>query len=263
MAIISCPNCGKQITDRMEICPHCYTVLLKPKEASNMTKDTIKMVLKCGGNFAKNRIILVLFATFFTILTCSIWCAFAIRLAIPMGELARNSVDHAKSLFFYMPMPYSTFKLLILEAALLCILPILLKEKATLQRVVGIAATVLFGIIGFFVQHHATLTLRGITPEEMSYCLSLSLGFGSAFPMLLGSLLLLRSESKLKKSVAIQIGLCAIFIVLSVVLGYLMVNLLAMGMNSLSIGNLIAAVAVLVLAVLISGGFRHLTTPQK
>lgn len=251
MAIISCPNCGKQITDRMEKCPHCDAILLKPKEASSITKDEIKQVIK-------DNIICVLLATVLTIVVFLIWCNLAVSLASPMGDLAVVSVVYAKNVFFS-----STFVLLIIEAVLLCISPILLKKKATLQIVISIASTVLFGIIGFVVQHHATLQHSKITAEVMAYSLSLSLGFGTVFPMLLGSLSLSRHESALKKSVAIQIGLSAIFFVLSAVLGYLMVNLFAMGTNSLSIGNLISVVAVLVLATLTNKSFQQLITPNK
>ena len=39
MAIVSCPYCGKRITDRMVKCPHCSADLVKQAEQSIVTKE--------------------------------------------------------------------------------------------------------------------------------------------------------------------------------------------------------------------------------
>ena len=41
MALISCPNCGKRITDRTEICPHCNAVLIQKDETPIVSKDSV------------------------------------------------------------------------------------------------------------------------------------------------------------------------------------------------------------------------------
>lgn len=41
MALISCPNCGKRITDRTEICPHCNAVLIKKDDTPIVSRDSI------------------------------------------------------------------------------------------------------------------------------------------------------------------------------------------------------------------------------
>ena len=46
MAIIKCPTCGKQITDRMEKCPHCNATLIEKKHEEQITKEVIKSSAK-------------------------------------------------------------------------------------------------------------------------------------------------------------------------------------------------------------------------
>ena len=41
MAIISCPHCGKRISDRTEVCPNCNTVLIQKNDEIVVSKESI------------------------------------------------------------------------------------------------------------------------------------------------------------------------------------------------------------------------------
>ena len=51
MALINCPECGKQISDKAEACPYCglpssYFVINKKEEASSAGVRRIKAILE-------------------------------------------------------------------------------------------------------------------------------------------------------------------------------------------------------------------------
>lgn len=54
MALITCPNCGKEISDKAKKCPNCGVVIQKPKvakiceECGTELKDGTKICPKCG-----------------------------------------------------------------------------------------------------------------------------------------------------------------------------------------------------------------------
>ncbi len=251
MAIIKCPTCGKQVTDRMEKCPHCNAILIDKKYEEPITKETIK-------SSAKASIIGVVFAFILTLVVEKVWsiitCIYAGRF---MGMVAAEAVSYAEGVFFS-----ENLKLLIIGAVLFCVLSILFKQKSATQFVGGIILTLLFCVIGFVMQNNAIMT-SNIPPDVIDYAKSLSLGFGFAFPMVLGCLSIASYERTMKKSLLMQVVLAVAFMVLSWVLGVLLLVVLRFGTNGLNLGNLIAAVIVLALAVLTNKGFQQLITPKR
>lgn len=251
MAIIKCPACGKQITDRMEKCPHCNAVLIEKKYEEPITKETIK-------SSAKTSIVGVAFALVLTFAVEKVWsvitCIYAGRF---VGLFAADAVSYAEGVFYS-----ENLVLLIAGAALFCVLSILFKQKSVTQFVGGIILTVLFCVIGFVMQNNAIMT-SNIPPNVIAYARSLSLGFGFAFPMVLGCLSIASYERTLKKSLLMQVILAVVFMVSSWLLGVLFLVVLRFGTNGLSLGNLIATIIVLVLAVLTNKGFQQLITPKR
>ena len=152
--------------------------------------------------------------------------------------------------------------LLIVGAALFFVWSILFKQKSVTQFVGGIIFTVLFCVIGFVMQNNAIMT-SNIPPNVIAYARSLSLGFGFAFPMVLGCLSIVSFERTLKKSLLMQVILAVVFMVSSWILGVLFLVVLRFGTNGLTLGNLIATIIVLVLAVLTNKGFQQLITPKR
>jgi hypothetical protein len=117
-------------------------------------------------------------------------------------------------------------------------------------------------MIGFGVQNKEIMN-GNVPPESLMYAKSLSLGFGFAFPMVLGGLSIASYNRTLKKALIMQGGLSVGFIVLSVVLDLLVIVVFRMGTQGLSIANLISAIAVFGFALFSNKEFQHLITPKK
>lgn len=251
MAIVKCPNCGKKITDRMEKCPHCNAILIEKKQEEPITKERIK-------SSAKDSIISVAIALVLTLVIEKVWsiitCIYAGNF---MGMIAAEAVEYAEGAFYS-----KNLVLLIVGALLFCGLSILFKQKSATQFVGGVILTVLFCVIGFIMQNNAIMN-SNVPIDALAYAKSLSLGFGFAFPMVWGCLSISSYERTLKKSLLMQVVLGVVFTVSSLILGVLLLVVLKMGTNGLSLGNLAAAIIILILAVLTNKGFQELITPKK
>ena len=251
MAIIVCPHCGKKVTDRMEKCPHCHAVLIEQVEQPMITKETIKAS-------AKGSIAGVAIATVLTIALVLIWSVLATIMAGKfMGNHAAIAVAGAKRVFLS-----ENLIILIIGAVLFCVLSVLFNKKSGTQFFIGIIITILFCMIGFGIQNKEIMN-DNVPPECVMFAKSLSLGFGFAFPMILGSLSIASYNRALKKAWMMQGVLSAIFIVLSVVLDLLMLVVLRMGTQGLSIANLICAIVVFGAALFSNKDFQQLITPKK
>ena len=102
-----------------------------------------------------------------------------------------------------------------------------------------------------------------VPPQCLMDAKSLSLGFGFAFPMVLGGLSIASYNRTLKKALIMQGILAAIFIVLSVALDLLVIVVFRMGTQGLSIANLICAITVFGIALISNKEFQQLITPKK
>lgn len=251
MAIIKCPTCGKQITDRMEKCPHCNAVLIEKKHEEPITKEVIK-------SSAKDSIIGVVVALVLTLVVEKVWSIIAcIQAGKFMGMVALEAVSYAESVFFS-----KNFALLIIGAVLFCVLSILFKQKSATQFIGGIILTILFCVIGFVMQSSAIMK-SNVPGDVLPWAKSLSIGFGFAFPMVLGCLSISSYERTLKKSLLMQVLWGVVFIVSSVLIGTLFLVVLKFGTMGLALGNLASAIIILILAVLTNKGFQQVITPKK
>ena len=251
MAIIVCPNCGKKVTDRMAKCPHCHAVLIEQVEQPIITKETIKAS-------AKDSIAGVAIATVITVALVLVWSVIATILAGNfMGNVGAMAVGGAKDVFLS-----ENLIILIVGAVLFCVLSVLFNKKSGTQFVIGIIITLLFCMIGFGVQNKEIMN-GNVPPESLKFAKTLSLGFGFAFPMVLGGLSITSYNRTLKKALLMQGILAAIFIVLSVVLDILLIAVFEMGTHGLSIANLISAIAVFGVALFSNKEFQQLITPKK
>lgn len=251
MAIIKCPTCGKQITDRMEKCPHCNAILIEKKHEEPITKEVIK-------SSAKGSIVGVVVALVLTLVVEKVWSIIAcIQAGKFMGMVAAGAVSYAESAFYS-----KNFALLIVGAVLFCVLSILFKQKSATQFIGGIILTILFCVIGFVMQSSAIMN-SNVPGDVLPWAKSLSLGFGFAFPMVLGCLSISSYEKTLKKSLLMQVLLGVVFIVSSVLIGTLLLVVLQFGTMGLALGNLAAAIIILILAVLTNKGFQQVITPNK
>ena len=255
MAIIYCPHCGKQITDRMEKCPHCQSVLLQQTVQETVIKEHKKTLIK-------GSIINGVSSVLLTSMVLLVWYFVTLIYIIQfMGDDAGVALDYAKDLFLS-----KVFFLLPVVALILGIISVLLNKKAIIQLVVGIVFTALFATIGYILQNSAVdrdIINGKIPPQIIMYVKSLALGYGFAFPMLLGSLSVAGFVRTIKHSLVIQALLTVVFVVLTFVLGILAVVVFALGTSGVSGANFVSAILIYIISVLFSKGFRQLITPKK
>lgn len=252
MAIIFCSQCGKKVTDRMEVCPHCQSVLIKKAVPKPVTKEEVQISLK--GNLVSTGIALGL-----TLLTAFVWSIFAtIILGKFIGTEAAAAVGYVRNTFFTRGL-----LLLLVETAIFCVLPVFCKGKSVLHFCLTAALALLSGLL--FRTFLPAILLQGgnVEPYLLAYTMMAAPGFAFAFPVLLGALSLAGFDRPFGKGIALQAGLCAAFFVLNIILCLLMVVLFGMATGGFSMSSRIASIIVLLLAVLCSKGFRQLITPKQ
>lgn len=253
MAIIYCSQCGKKVTDRMTVCPHCQAVLIKKAEtAKPVTKAEIQLSLK--DDLMHSGVSLGL-----TLVVAFIWSFFAvIIMGRYLGDFALAAVRYARGFFFTRGL-----LLLVVQAGILCAVQIFLKKKTVVHLAATLVVSLLFGLILRAILPVMLVKSGIVEPDKLAYAMMASAGFAFAFPVLLGSLSVASYGRKIKTGLLLQAGLGSAFLVLSVILCLLMTVLFGMGVNSLAAGNLLAAFVTLVLAALSSHGFRQLIAPKQ
>ena len=252
MAIIFCSQCGKKVTDRMTVCPHCQAVLIKKAESKPVTKEEIQVSLK--GDLMGVGISLGI-----TLLMAFIWSFFAlIVMGRYLGNEAAVAVGYARQAFFS-----KGLLLLVIESLILCVLSVFCKKNAILHFAFTTVIALLCALILRAFLPAFLLKSGVVQPDKLAYTMMAAPGFAFAFPALLGALTLAAFDRPLKTGIILQAGLCAVFFVLSVVFCLLMIVLFGMGTHGLATGNLITAIIVLLLAALSGKGFRQLITPKQ
>ena len=251
MAIIVCPNCGKRVTDRMEKCPHCHAVLIEQVEQPIITKEKITAS-------AKDSFVGVAVAVLLTIVLVLIVSVVSTICAGKfIGNEAAMAVGAARSVFFS-----KNLIILLLGDVLFCILSAFFNKKSATQFVIGIIITILFCILGFAIQNSAIMK-SNISEPYFPQARSLSLGFGFAFPMVLGGLSLASYNRTLKKALVLQGVLSAVFFVLSVVLSIPLILVFGMATGGISLAYLVSAIALFGFALFTNKDFQTLITPKK
>lgn len=251
MALISCPHCGKQITDRMEKCIHCGAVLIEKTVQPTVTKEEVKASAK--GSFIGVAIALLLTI----LLVLSVSFVSTIYAGHFMGNTALAAVGCAKAIFLS-----KNLGLLLLGGVLFCCLPAFFNKQTSAQFAIGIVITLLYCMVGFAIQSIAIRKFN-VPPDILPYIRSLSLGFGFAFPMVLGSLSIASFHRPVRKALLLQIILAVAFLILCVIFDVLMLVVFHMGCQGISFAHGLSAVAVFAASLLTSKGFQNLIAPKK
>lgn len=249
MAIIACPYCGKRISDRMEKCPHCSATLTKQEPPEMGVKQHT-------NNPFLNRVLNIILSIIFVICLISIWNFWStIFIDRMFGGEGLAAFAYASNLFFMKISPL----LLVISVVLFFTLYTLLQQKPAAQFMISIITTLLLGALGSILQNNA-VTSEAVPSSIVELTKSLSLAYGFTFPVILGSLITVSCERTLQKSLIMQLIGSVLFSLAAFLLDIFFVTELQMGMQSFSIGNLVAAIIVLVFAILISKEFQKLLT---
>jgi len=255
MAIIKCPACGKQVTDRMEKCPHCNAVLKEnnTKKINNADKGRVSIA---------DNIIGIVTALVFTFILYFFRATVMGNIYNAFGDMV--VIANAISAILYRQ---KGIIILIIGAAVLCGVSVLLRKKGSLQLAWGVAATILLAIAGYFwqnliVHNHIDLYIREEKIEEvLNFVPSISFFYGVTFMVFLGSLSLMSFGRKMKYSMLLQLLSTIVFFFVSYILDYIF--LYRTGIRSSYIAFTLSGILILGFAMLINKGFQQLITPKK
>lgn len=250
MALISCPNCGKRITDRTEICPHCNAVLIKKDDTSIVSKNSI---ISNG----KKSILGVLIATVEALV-------FTRLLAVMFGALCNLYLgEDGKRAFSEGSRAFQSNIIIILMIGLiaLCVLPSIF-EKITKVRakvfiiVISIILALAFGIsylsgstaIKLLASAEGANGYRIVGEEVISYAHYVLFFYAAALPLYQGMFCLLNQSVTNKKGYILQAVFALIALVLTLILSFVALSVLCMGTLGTAYAGVFAALIALIIA---------------
>lgn len=250
MAIFACPCCGGQITDRMDVCPHCRAILRQPSAPAPITKEPVEIS-------ARSSVLGTLTALGFSILLLLLWNGLSSVMGGRfIGEFALAAVQGANGVFFA-----RVFALLPAGAVLFCVLAVFLRGHSPADFLGSVILFLLFAVIGFAVQSSYVMR-SNIEPYAVDMARQLSLAYGAAFPLTLGGLALLSPDRTFKKALCLQLIGTGAWFVISVLLQLFLVVVMEFGVLSFTLGALISSLLLFAAGALSSKSFRSLISPR-
>ena len=234
MAIIKCPNCGKEISDRSEKCIFCNAVLppaareiLVPPEVKkqNIKAHMIRYILAAVSAFAVSYLIGVI-------------SAFILSM---YGENTKNMI----MLIISGVLP-KAFLFTILGAVLFSLFYLLLPEKPVIHHITQAASCILTTMLFWLILNDSAENPAQDVPV---FCESYGLWYGLSFPLLQGALSFLFASGK--KILRMILSVLA-YVVLSVVLCMLAVRIPGTGASELAIVQFSAAVTACAVSFMLS-----------
>ena len=243
MALISCPNCGKRITDRTEICPHCNAVLIKKDDTPIVSKDSII-------SNVKKSILSVLVATVETfIFTRLLAAVFGALCNVYIGETGKRAFIEGSRAFQFNVIIISMVGLIAL-----CVFPLIL-EKITKERakvfiiVISIVLALAFGI-SYLSEPTAFKLLASaeVGVEVIDYARYVLFFYAAALPLYQGMFCLLNQSVTNKKGYILQVVFALIALVLTLILSFVALSVLNMGISGTAFAGVFAALIALIIA---------------
>lgn len=259
MALISCPNCGKRITDRTEICPHCNAVLVKKDNTPIVSKDSI---ISNGKKSIPGILIATAEALVFTRLLAVMFGALC---NIHLGEDGKLAFSEGSRAF-----QPNIIIILMVGLIALCVLPSIL-EKITKVRakvfiiVISVVLALVFGISylsgstaiklltsakdanGYRIVKDAN-GYRIVGEEIFRYARYVLFFYAAALPLYQGMFCLLNQSVTNKKGYVLQAIFALIALVLTLILSFVALSVLYMGTLGTALAGVLASLIMLILA---------------
>ncbi len=250
MALISCPNCGKRITDRTEICPHCNAVLIKKDDTPIVSKDSI---ISNGKKSIPGVLIATAEALVFTRLLAVMFGALC---SIHLGENGKRAFSEGSRAF-----QPNIIIILMVGLIALCVLPSIL-EKITKVRakvfiiVISIVLALAFGIpyLSRSTAFELLASARDVNgysivgEEVVSYARYVLFFYAAALPLYQGMFCLLNQSVTNKKGYILQAVFALIALVLTLILSFVALSVLYMGTLGTALAGVLASLIMLILA---------------
>ena len=252
MALIYCPNCGKRITDRTEICPQCHTVLIKKDDTPVVSKESI---LSDGKKTIPAVAVAGVESLVFTRLLAAV---FGILCHIFTGEDGRRAFTEGSRAF-----RVHMFVILLIGCIALSILPAIL-HKITRMKVKSSAIVVsavlalLFGIsyLSYSTAFHVLASARdihgyGIVGETViDYARCVPFFYAAALPLYQGMFYLLNQNVYNKSGYVSQAVFAGIALALTVISALIGIALLGMGTSGAVLAGVLSSVILFALAAI-------------
>jgi|GEM_PF-4349634 len=250
MALIVCPNCGKRITDRTEVCPHCKTVLAQEKETPLVTKAE---VLSDGKKHLRSAAIATVEAFAFTLL---VGINLGVVCAVFLGKAGTTSFIKGGWVF-------QSRMLVVLSVGLIaqCIIPAILEKIANVKNKISV---IILSVVLAFVFGLSYADLSSIyqilanakdihgynvfSPEFIYNAAMAGYFYLITTPLYQGIFCLLNQDTQDKKGYISQAIFAGIALVLTVILAFIGAGMLCMGTQGAVFAGALAALIMLVLA---------------
>lgn len=245
MALISCPHCGKRITDRTEVCPHCQTVLIQKNDTVIVSKAS---VLSDG----KKNILAVAIATVEAfVFTRLIGTALGIICNYFMGEYGKRAFSDGSRAF-----QSNIYVILLVGLIIMFVLPMMLekitKVKAnTFVIAISVVLAFVFGIS--YASDSSIIKLlqkANVSPEVMAVARIVPFFYAVSLPLYQGMFYLLNRKDNSKKGYFSQAIFAVIALIITVIFAVVAVMILMMGTQGAAFAGALASLLMFIIASL-------------
>lgn len=244
MALIRCANCGKRITDRTEICPHCKAVLIsRPDSTAAFKKSILPNSLK--------RLPSVVVATVETFVAAILTRFILENLCyIYMGEDYKQAIIEGSAAF-----RGRIAVILTIGFAAYGILPIVLKRFIKVkERICVIAISIILAVTfgaSYFPRHSIMNLLEelGTPPMYVYPAIGLPFFYATVLPFWQGSSCLLNIIATKKKRIILQAVSIGTSLVLTAVLAYANVVVFRMGTQGAAYAGVLSSIVTFVFSI--------------
>lgn len=249
MAIIKCPQCGKEISDRTQTCPRCNEVLIKVEVKEKVSVETVKTT-------AKENIFNVALSTVFVFIAFLACYIIAHPIASTyMGDYAVEAIQFTHKLSFS-----STILVLILSTAFFCLLPLLFRQKPDIGFASGILITLIMCMVCYCI--HNSEVGKGLLElgRHDLYNISVIHGKFNGFnvPLLHGALSIWGYGKATKKFIINSVITLVVLFVIFGIGSYLSVSVFAMGMTGIALAQTFGSALIFVFVIMKSNEMKRL-----
>lgn len=245
MALISCPHCGKRITDRTEVCPNCKTVLIQKNDEIVLSKETVildgKKSILGVAIAAVEAFVMARLAAVVLGVICKVF----------LGEFGKRAFSEGSRAF-----QSNMFIILIVGLLALSVLPIMLekitKVKArTFVIALSIVLAIIFGI-SYASPSEVTKLLQkaNVAEDIMGYARIVPFYYAVTLPLYQGMFCLLNKNGNSKKGYIAQAVFAVIALVITAILAVVGVMILCMGTLGAVFAGAIASLLMFIVASL-------------
>ena len=244
MAIISCPHCGKRISDRTEVCPNCNTVLIQKNDEIVVSKESILFD-------SKKSILGVVIATVEAFVMTRLVAVVLGVICEYLGETGKRAFSEGSRAF-----QFNMFAILLVGLITMCVLPMILEKitKVKAKTFVIAISVVLAVVFGFSYASGSSviklLQKANVSPEVVAVARIVPFFYAVSLPLYQGMFYLLNRNESRKKGYIAQAFFAAIALMITVILAVVAVMILMMGTRGAAFAGAIASLLMFIVASL-------------